>query len=414
MYKYKASVVITSTMQPTIRVEDLSELSMIEIYKRYIRAYVVAEDTISSREVIINLDVLKKEYNLSPYTLSKVLASIKTINTVDAIPTKVKVATYRDAFLSNYKVDLCNMMQELPENYPKKDLHDIVITRPLYHTDLTMLHTHCLLTINGLIHPSDASLSKNEAYIPKGADVLRYSNKNQLGILSFADIGEVKKYRIRDDDIMSSGEDVALLDKLYIKTKADLTDKTVFLSLGGYLIKQENGILEQINSNLICLQLHKLHLLEKYFDSKDLIDLSDLGLEQTDRDNDLINVKDLYSDKTIRAWLQLHQSFLIVVDAKDIIYNRIYLRPGKLPGRYISYHEPILPLMTGYGKLVEYWATEDDKQWNISTIPNGYNNYTFKNTTKYYAKNVTDSRLPSYTYDIEHPYFLQLLFLSTT
>ena len=68
MYKYKASVVITSTMQPTIRVEDLSELSMIEIYKRYIRAYVVAEDTISSREVIINLDVLNKEYNLRPHT----------------------------------------------------------------------------------------------------------------------------------------------------------------------------------------------------------------------------------------------------------------------------------------------------------------------------------------------------------
>lgn len=412
MYEFISSKVIEKKVYPSVIDLDISKHKMVDIYSMFVRSFVHVWNTITLRKEYIDLESIRDKYILSNLELERVLRIENNIDIYDKdIPTKVNMALYRDVYLSGYKVDLCKVGQQLPDNYPKSDMPDLVITRYPYNTDMSLLHTHCVVTINGYIQVTDASKEYNEAYVINGANNFRYGNDNHMGILSFYNLGRVKKIPIKEDMIISAKE-AKIQEKVYINTGVDLSHKTVFLSLGGYLIHEEVGVMYPAGDNMICLNLHRLQLLEKYFESRKYVDLSSLGLDVSDHNKEMINVEEFYSDKVLRKWLSLPQSFIIVLDAEDLIFNKIYLRPGKLPGKYITYHDPGLPLFTGYGIMQEYWVTKEHDQYCISTMPTVHNNYTFRNTTDHYKCNVDDSRLTGDTYDMNQPYFLQILSLT--
>ena len=409
MYVYKSAKFIEKKLNPEIKEGDISSYKMMDIYSMFLKAYVLVYDDFTKKDIWLNLDCIKDKYILSEIKLKEVLSIERTIDETDYLPSKIKQAKYSDVYMSAYKVDLCSIERELDSSYPRDMLPDLVIYRPPYNTDLSLLHTHCLVTLNGYCQPTDASRVKNEAYVKGGAFVSYFANANQMGILSFADIGEITKEFIDDEKIQTSEDSNTAF---YIKTDTDLTDKTVMLSLGGYLIIPDNYTISTINSNLISLKLDNIQLLEKYLESRKYIDLSSLQLDESINNKDMINTEEFFSKETIISWLKMPQSFLVIVDAKELLFTRIYLRPGKLPGKYITYHKPFLPLIVGYGRMAEYWATKDDGQYCINTTITGYSNYTFKYTSDKYKKNIDDSRLPGDTYDMEHPYFLQILSIS--
>lgn len=411
MYKFNSAQVIEKKLNPSIISLDISTYKMIDVYSMFLRVYIKAYNVLTAQEELIDIESIRDTYQTSTLTLSKVLERTDHLPQLDHIPTKVSSVEYADIYLSGYKVKPCIIGEDTPVGTPLNLLKDLVITKNYFNTDLSLLHTHSLLTLNGYIQPTDANVYKNEAYIVGGYDNTYYSHSNHIGLLSFLNLGSIDKYPIKDENIIYS-KDTDLVERLYIHLPTSIENKTVMLSLGGHLILPDQDTLYATNTNVVCLKPHKLNLIEKYLESRKYVDLSSLNMDISTNNPDMINIKQLYSNDTIKAWLQLPQSFIIVLDAKEVIYNRIYLRHGKLPGRYISYHRPTLPLILGHGRMAEYWVTEEDGVYELNTLATGYNNYTHQYTTNKYKLNIDDSRISCDTYNMEKPYLLQILSLS--
>src|SRR5690606_2163635 len=100
-----------------------------------------------------------------------------------------------------------------------------------------------------------------------------------------------------------------------ITTTASLTNKTVWASIGGQLLYL-NNYLKDLGDRTVSIDWPKLNIHLKYLVAKRYIDLSTvdavLGIDETSPYG--VNLEDLNSDLGVRAYLNLPQSFLIVID----------------------------------------------------------------------------------------------------
>ena len=51
----------------------------------------------------------------------------------------------------------------------------------------------------------------------------------------------------------------------------------------------------------------------------------------------------------------MSQSFIVIIDTDFLSLQTIHIRNNSFPGMFTSAHEPVYPLVTGYGKVSEYW-----------------------------------------------------------
>ena len=97
---------------------------------------------------------------------------------------------------------------------------------------------YCLISVNGLLHKADGSV--NGLYVRDGAKSSRIANKTNVGIISFKDVGEFDIIPINRNMIKQPSETLRLKEKIYLDLNTDLSNKTVLLSLGGYLHAVDN------------------------------------------------------------------------------------------------------------------------------------------------------------------------------
>lgn len=409
MYNYIDAKGIKRLLNPELLDVDISNYKMKDLYAEFSGVFIRALDTLTNKEVIIDI-TNELENNINNPTVLDIWLKQQTsiTNTISEYPTSINIATYGDAFHSCYKIDLCDIGKPKPKRYPITEYHDLVITRPKYNTDLTLLHTHSLITVNGYLLPTDADKINNLAYVKSGADMLRSGNRNQMGMISFYNIGELTKIPIKDDMIASSG-DTSLFDKLYVKTNHNLDNKSIIFVMCGYMIPETKKIMYRVNEDTICIEMDKVRLVERYTEARKWMDLSSLEIDSSPTMPSVFNIYELYNNETIRKLLTLPQSFVVLVDTPRLIYNRIYLRQGKLPGIYTTYHKPGYPLVLGDGRLAEYWYVEEDGHYSVRTVPTGFNNPVHRYTTPMKRKNIDDTPMTCRTYYMEKPYFLQII-----
>ena len=89
-----------------------------------------------------------------------------------------------------------------------------------------------------------------------------------------------------------------------------------------------------------------------------MMDLSSLALESNYNNPSQISVEEIYSDEVIKRYLELSQSFLIVVDNNEFFCDYKLTESGKLPGIFYSYDKtiPVYPFTIRIGfnrKLLE-------------------------------------------------------------
>ncbi len=322
------------------------------------------------------MEELKAEFSSYPYTLNELLIHLgdRSLPTTPKLPeTTGNIAKYSDAILAEYHVELAKIGYILPANYPKSDMPDLVITRPKYKTDMRLLHDYCLVSVNGYFHRTESSAT--DAYVYDGATTMRDCRLNHLGILSFLDIGKITEIKISKDDIYVQDTDARLKDKVNFSVNADLTGKSFFLVLGGYLVFPETDVFYQTGDNLLSLNLSAIPYTDRLLESIRNLDLSSLDIMTEIADKDILDMDKVWSDETIKQYLTLSQSFLVVVDTPRLEVNKIHIRQSKVPGMYISYKNPCLPLIVGYGKAVEYWKVEEAGHWSVTIQDSFYRDY---------------------------------------
>ena len=395
MYRLVTALVLSKVINSQWRNINIIAIPLSELFTTYRFVYVTLTNPYINDDVYVNLfDAFPEAVSFNA-DITVLLANNgnKTIPTVSTLPTStIKYASYSDASVAGYNVNLYKINAPANNGLIRSQLTDAILSRPNYDTDLTNIHTHALVTVNGFFHRTDTD--GTNAFIYDAGSTLENSDNNSVGIHSFINIGTINKITLQPSDItfsMNGGNNV----KTYIKVNEDITNKTVMLVLGGYLVLLQADVFYQVGQNLFILNWCGLPILERYYDSKDILNLSSLGLDVNSNSPSMINIENFFSESVLTNYLTLSQSFLVIIDNPNIFTQNVFIRNSGWNKVYTAYNKPTYAIFGQRGRVLDYFATEESGQWTIDTNDNVLRNYSFSKTPLNMQSVITDTLVPS-------------------
>jgi len=408
MYTYREACVLDRSPYAQWQSVDLSTLSLSAIFQTYRRIILILDHTAVPGTYYVDLEPLRLEYSGYLYRLTQWLTDLgdRTLPTIQYLPhPTVSYVRYTDAVRAGYKVELTIIGRTDISIAEQEDRIDLKVTRAM-PIPYDVLYNTCLFSVNGYLHPTD--YNDLGLYVREGGRSYHHCRLNHLGIHSFADIGTVQCLPITNDQITPSTPDSQLRNHAYLQIPIATPGKTVLLSIGGYLVLPDAATFWQVGDQTYGLTLENLPYLERYFESSQYLDLSSLPLSTSPLHPERISAVELWSDPVIRAYLTLPQSFWIVVDTPHLFTVRRSLRSPGLPGMFVSVIEPRAAVITGYGKIAEYWQTYEDGQWSLTVEDSFYRHYVFDTVPSDQLTVITAGLTPMHSYSHSRGYLLEI------
>lgn len=386
-YTYVSAKALPKTVGSQWRDEDLRNAIVSTLFTQYQR--VILKLAIEAEEVYVDLEQLRPDYALYNNTLEVLLTSIgnRSLDSLTSIPSEMNYVVYNDAVRGGYSYKLCKRGFIYPDDYPKDDFKDLDLYRTKYPTDLRLIHTHCLVSVNGLFHMTDTDGIK--AFIVDGGESIRTKAVGHVGITSFYDIGNLTKISFTDESTYAPVENTPLKETVGFTISQSTEGKSFFLILGGYLVIPQEGVFWKSGDNDFRLNLTRLPYIERLLESQNFLKLDSLKLTKSIINESNIDINEAWSDAVIKRYFNLSQSFFVIVDSDNLFWNKITLRQALMPGMFTAYQEPTYPLIMGHGRLAEYWKVFEDTQWAVTVIDSWYRNYIFNRSQQDDYRNVT-------------------------
>ena len=386
---------------------DIGDMAMKDIYLSYRTAYAVLENNFLPDQVTLDVSKIKSEYGVSELTFNEMLAGLgnKALPTVNTVPElQDRVCRYRDAVKAGYKIYPANSKKSWDAEIPRGDKTDLFLKHK--SVDFNTFGKYCMVSVNGFFHMVDAQ--PDGAWVIDGMKSNLVSNLNLCGIHSFADLGEIKHIPIKANMVSKLSENQGLRYQMCIKVGEPLEDKTVILVLGGYMHILDSNVFYQLNDDSIMVNTGRLPLLDRYQESRRYLDFEGMPFETTDNNDSMINVDDFLSDENILAWATMSQSFVVLVDNKELYTEKSYVRNPPTPKLLISFEKPEYPLFHGIGKVVEYWDRHEHGQWGLSVDDNQWSKLVYHTAKPVDAVIMGDSEHTQKPVELSRAYFLKI------
>lgn len=386
---------------------DVSTKTIGQMFLEYRKAIFILSNSALSGTLYLDMESIKplsfldESLTLSQwFTAIGNLALPTTTTSPDFNPLLVK---YGDAWKANYEFQKVHPTLALDVVVNEADKTDLLLKRS--DIDALDMSRYCLISVNGLLHKADGSV--NGLYVRDGAKSSRIANKTNVGIISFKDVGEFDIIPINRNMIKQPSETLRLKEKIYLDLNTDLSNKTVLLSLGGYLHAVDN-IVRIAGLTSIVIDFYKIPFIKRFFQQRKMMDLSSLALESNYNNPSQISVEEIYSDEVIKRYLELSQSFLIVVDNNEFFCDYKLTESGKLPGIFYSYDKtiPVYPLQLGLGLIGNYWKQYDDGKWVMAMDESYDNHYNFETTSYLTETSIDDTRRAEKPFEYSDAYFM--------
>lgn len=361
MYHFKTAYALAKQPDALFTEVDLSSQSMQFIYINYAVAYVELIYDFSKDPVYINLDTIKTDYYASQLTLTNVIESTPNGKFKDIggefLKNKIKYVKYGDAIMSGYTLT--------PNN------NNIILSKDGVTNN--MLTSTTLATVNGFIHPME--INNGNVEIVNGWLSAAISGTGNVGLITFADVGEIATYSILPSDILL--DPTTTPDNLiYIKTPYDDSSKTYLLSLGGYLVLPKQNLFWSLGGGVFAISLNMFGYLYRLLESQNYVYLG--SLTPSLNTSAEINSDGFLSQDKINAYLTLFNSFVISVPSSNYISNSVEIIKSPLYNSFKTYYPPNNMLFTGYGRMVDYYYIYNDSEYLVTATnmetPN-YNSY---------------------------------------
>lgn len=388
MYQYLSAIVLPLQGGAQWEALDVSSRIVAHLYRQYREVILTLKR--DEETLYVSMDSLRNDYATFENTVLVLLQMLSgaTLETLAELPPKTaKYVRYENATRTGYRARLARYKVAEVEHYPRAEKHDLILSRPNYNTDLSLIHKHCLVSVNGFYHSTE--MEQGQLYvIGGGLSAMRY-NAPHIGITSFLDIGEVRRHKLAEEAIQNDDE-ASLKDRVVITTPETLDNKSFFLVLGGYLLFPEEGKLWQINENTLHLDLNAYPYIERLLESRHYLDLHSLELSVADINEEVIWLEEAWSDAVIRRYLRLTQTFLVVLDTPKLFTQKIPLRTIGTPGLFTTVQEPRLPLIGQFGRSLEYWKTKENQYWAINVQDSFYRHYLFSRQRRDTLRAVTE------------------------
>jgi hypothetical protein len=230
-------------------------------------------------------------------------------------------------------------------------------------TDYNLFYKSCLVTVNGFYHMLDAG--PDAIYVIDGNKSAWISKENEIGFLSFANIGSLSYVPITKDMVYKQRDDQIMAERAYVDIGQDVTNKTVMLVLGGYLHVLDDQTFTRVGDSLFMIDFANLPLYERLIESSHYLDLSSLGLSKTDANPAQYSTSEVLSDAVLTKYLMLSQSFFVVLDNPDIFAESVPLAKSRIPNIFLTDEKPVLPMYTGVGRMANYWSVRRSDRYAL-------------------------------------------------
>jgi hypothetical protein len=378
---------------------DLTSLTIGQIYTTYQGVYLLLTH-FAYPGITLYLNFIEIRDDFTALQLNWTLAQWLTDHGDATLPTTTSFPTpreryvkYNDAFLAGYDVELINVGHSPDSELPPGDRFDLMIRKP--SVNMSQMWRYFLCSVNGYLHRSILG-ANNALYILEGGRTRNVSGNNHLGLMSFREVGRTTQVPITDTMLhpLQAGQPLSEGALLTLPEEYSLATKTVLLVVGGYLHVLD-GLYSVIGERTLKLHLANLNLADRYFESRDHLNLEPLGVERSLASPNKTSVNSLYSDAVIRKYLTLPQSFLIFVDTVNV-YKRLHrLDNTKLPGVY-QQETPFfrLPMFGTHGKVQDYIAYQEYQKYVYNTNYLNEPHYNYR-TTEWRLENGIDETMYS-------------------
>lgn len=396
MYVLNSAVGVLKFQGARYKSVDISAVAIKDLLSLYRAMYIKLTNNQLSGFFTISLEQFRTTHTFYTGTIGDYLSSLgnATLTTlVQPVTLNPKYVYYEDAIRAGYKMTPVNILAANDAEQPASARTSIRITRPGYTTDMEVFYKNCLVTVNGFFHRTD--YDGTSAYAIEGNSSRLKSHANQVGLHSFRSVGEIEQVPITPSMIFKEASDSLLKTRCYIKLNKNLTNKTVILVLGGYMLFIDGNSFWQQGDDIFGLDFQRLPYVERYLEAAPYVNFDSLDLPHNSSNPSSISVNDLMSDATITKYLGLAQSFFVIVSTPEMFRNKITIKPTGTPGCFIGYKDPIYPLFTGLGKVSEYWKVYEDGQWAINCANSVRTNRVASTIPVSTLNVVTDNNVPN-------------------
>jgi len=312
-----------------------------------------------------------------------------TNNGNNALPIKrgsptviTKNALFVDAHIAGYHVDSIDYNVGEGVILSDEEKPHLVLKDELFRDiNYVNMRARVLANVNGFYHYTAAN--DKGFYIVDGNKTKRKSQQNKVGLLSTNNLARFWYIRINNNmlSLKKDGNGNVVSVSIKYSSVKDHESRFKMLILGGYMLLVDNQNLFYTGDNILTLKLHKYPLLERYFESYDFLDFSKFDVNHLDDNRYHVNRLDLYKEKFIKGYFTMSNSFIVSIDSKDIMHERIYVEKDKIPHTYLSWSDPKYPLVTCEGKHSVYWKQEDDGCWLMRCTDTYKGNMTMHTTS---------------------------------
>lgn len=340
---------------------NIGEMSVETLYNTFSSGYIELKHPSLKRNIFVNLKTLfTGEFPINNLPFKSWLThSVRNKTIIGSVtkPSYVKnTVKFADAIQAGYFVERVHPNDGfLGNTYPNSDLTDAYISKSMTNYDL--LYKRCLTTVNGLLHlniPASKGLR-----IKSAAETLDYTGDNHIGIVSFEAIGDVEQVQLKEEMLSEPDSLYGYRGGCYVNLDKDLTNKTVLLVLGGRLFGFDNTVKVVNNEGLIRLNLQFIDMIDvvrtlKNSTGAKQLDLDDVGLKFGGFSEDKV-----YNDSDVVKSLLLKtmQTFIVIVDSKDLYKRELTVNPTNLVYLKEVYQNLPLPYISDKGLMLSYWLT---------------------------------------------------------
>lgn len=281
---------------------------------------------------------------------------------------KLNLVNYFNMFSANYEARLNNNFNESNIlNLPTVYNSNLILTNKHYAISNAYIYSNCLITINGFLYDFFIN-NNNEIEVINGGKGFSSILNSQVGVLNFSDLGGIQRESITLENITN-------LDNLYtdlkLTTPSNFNPNTqsLLISVGGYLVILNDDSVFIDDNNLLNINLSELNFVTKYIETSLYMDLDNILYENEAiyfktydsgvDGNGSYNPNDgtysgAISNELILNYLSNTPWFYIILNTPKISIKTYYPQISNFPGCLVLNTDPIYPLVTYTGRIVEY------------------------------------------------------------
>lgn len=407
MYIYKTSFAKAKKAGSRWKEVNISGMSLNDIFANYSEIYAVLRNNFFPNDIGFNLNEIKDGYYHSTLTFNQFLLSLgnTALPHMNKIPELVtQQMKYADAFHAGYKIEAIHETASVLSPLPRSEKAYLRLTKS--GVDYREFYEHCLVSVNGFIHMTD--FDTGGVYVVDGNKSAVHANMNNMGLYSFLELGKLTHVPIKENMIHRQLENIPLSNKIYIKLPEKIGTKVPMLVLGGYFHIFEPNIFYMVDEETVCINFMNYRWLDRYYESRDYIDLSSLPIDKYQRNESQLDMENFYSDEVIKAYLTLKQSFIVLLDAQDVFAEQVMVDMTHMPGMAVTTLIPNMPLIGGHGRFLDYWYTYEDRQYSITCVNDLTDTRVYDTTDWHNLPSVADSRIPVDRMRKNTSYFLRI------